>query len=333
MTILFASNSAVDFLATDAPDTTAGRFRATHVGHGFTCSGDEVDKFATVTVEHAAVSGTSTWIHCKIWHNNGLGGNNATGDFWFRCIDAQGRTLFYFTTSGVSGNQLWVTGDTNVLDGIGQGTPWATGTIQDFDVHVDLSGNNIAVNVYLDKSSTATFSATAANTNGKTNPVVQRWRCFDWLNITHVARQTISEYIIADVDTRGMGYTDLLTLGVGNYAEWTGDVADISDGSVESGLTADVVNKKVTLNVSAYGGPAGVVLGIFLSAHGGVSGAVGDLRGIARKGTTDFFSAGVNANAGRPKPNLMKFLTNPDTTNAWATTEFVDFEFGVESVA
>ena len=180
-----------------------------------------------------------------------------------------------------------------MLDGIGQGTPWATGTIQDFDVHVDLSGNNIAVNVYLDKSSTATFSATAANTNGKTNPVVQRWRCFDWLHITHVARQTISDYIIADVDTRGMGYTDLLTLGVGNYAEWTGDVADNSDGSVESGLTADVVNKKVTLNVSAYGGPAGVVRGLFLSAPVGVCAGVGDPRGTARECPMDFVLAGV----------------------------------------
>lgn len=333
MTILFASNSAADFGATNAPDTTSGRFRSTHVAHGFECVGDSGSKFATVTVDHVAAAGDSTWIHCKIWHSGSCGGNNATGDFWFSCRDAAGDTLFYFSTDGVSGNRLLVIGDTTVTHSIGQSTPWTNTTIQDFDVHVDLSGGNITVSMYFDKSVSTTFTASAANTGGKTNPVTQIWRCFDWQNTNVTARHVTSEYIVADVDTRGMALTDLLTLGAGNYAEWTGAVADISDGSIESGLTADAISKKITRNVSAYGGPAGTVLGVFLGAHGAVSGAVGDLRGVARKATTDFFSAGAGVNSVRPTPNLIPFLLNPDTASAWATTEFVDYEFGVESIA
>ncbi len=334
MTILFASNDPADFSGGYIKNTTAGRFRATHVAHAFESGGDAAPTEA-FTQNNPAAAGDITWYHVQMWHNDSCGGNNATGKFWCTGYDAAGKRIFTFDCGGTGGVAMRVYGSSTVSHiPNGQNTPWpSVSTLMDWDLKVDLSGSDIVVSLYRDQSSTPYFTATATN-NGKTNPVALVWQAYDWENSGSNWHQVGSEFIVADEDTRGMGLSNLFTYAAGAHSDWVGDAADLSDEDAETGMTVDTTGQKVSRAIATYGGPAStLVRGVFLQLRAGVSGAVGDLRGLARESAVDYVTADAGVPAARTTGVLVGFDDDPDTETGWDTADLTNFEFGVESVA
>ncbi len=333
MSIILATNNIADVGGNPIKDTTAGRFRSTHVGYGIATEGTSSHTpVATAEFKHAPVGGDVTWIHCKIWHSHNVGANNGTGAFWCAIRDASNALICDFDLDFSPDVHVTLFGASTVnYTPAGNRNPYnSVATIGDVDIKLTVSVATLTVEVYIDGGEYPYFNLTVAN-NGKTAPVFEEWRCFDWLDTNVTVRQVISEYIVADEDTRGLGLTDKFTLADG-VNTWTGDVADLFDENVSTGMTADALGKRVTQAVTAYGGPgASVTRAVVITAYGDVDGADGDVRGAARANDQDFFTGNAGLKNGIPESRSVAFDTNPIDSSAWLEADFTDFEFGIEA--
>ena len=324
MAILFASNDITDFIGATS-DTTAANRRTSFVSEAFHISGaDNVDKKAYVS--HPKAGGNVQWIHFVWKQSNTVGaGGFASSQTLCNMYDDAGDRLFFVDMTGASGAraQLNILGDTTVTDDI---TDFGT-TLVIIDIKVDIT-TNLDVEIYVDEVLAA--NGAPANTGGKTLPVATVFTVTDDGGLNAY----ISEFIVADEDTRGMGLSKVSPNAAGNYAAWQGDHVETGDSDLGTGASSDATAQKLSSDLTTFGGPASSALRALLinnkcSVRGGT---VGDLRNFLRISSTDYNGASMGPGA-TVANHITVYDTNPDTAADWDTTDIAGVEVGIESQA
>ncbi len=339
----FVSNNPADFGGGAYKTTRAGSFRSSRVSHAIEMHGTASTMQSKAILGFQAVAGSVTWVHAQVGFFGSTNSapqdhSNADGNMFFAARDASGAIVAEFTV--VDGKlKIRAYGSSTADSGTYSLSNLSSSTLHALDVKIDLSGGNIAVEAYLnavDASAAPFLSVSVANSaTPRTNPMQLEWRAYDLADHSaHTAYQQISEVMVGDEDTRGLGLTDLMTFGAGTHADWVGDPAGLTDGDDATGVSTATLGARVSRAVATYGGPASAaVRGLFIPARG--SAEAGDVRAFLRDiaGATDHAAAaGYGLPAGAIGYGLAEFALNPATGLPWDTGDLTGFEYGLEAV-
>ena len=339
----FVSNNIADFTGGAVKTTRTGSYRADRVSGAIETSGTASTPNNLATHSFAPVPGAVTWCHARVGffgssHSAPQAASTADGALFFEARDAGGAIVCDFTI--VDGALRLRAHGTSTASSAGYSlTNLSAVTLYALDVRCDLTGGNITVDAWLgaaDSNAPPFLSVTVANSAApKTNPVQLTWRSHDAGDHgSHTVYQQISEVMVGDEDTRGLGLTDLMSFGAGTHADWEGDPAGLEDASDASGVSTATLGAKVSRVVATYDGPASVaVRGLFIPARG--SAEAGDVRAFLRDiaGATDHAAAvGYGLPAGAIGYGLAEFALNPATGLPWDTGDLTGFEYGLEAV-
>lgn len=323
MTIVFASNDQADFPGSQVV-TTAGRFRAAYVSEAFRVSdGDSGGLDYSSWSNFPEVAGTVTWIHFQYWKNTNIEGTNGDGETLFSAYASDGTRIFRWNINNGNINLLinGVTGP-NFGDKIGTG-------IKAIDIMVDTTGSTMVVQLYVE----GVLVMNRSETSSEGNPIALNWRAYDHSNSNIFVQETVSEFIVADEDTRGLGLAIMTPTGAGNHSAWIGDHVETGDGDLGTGAVAKSVGLKLSSTMDAYAGPAtSAMRALVVKNVASTRGSVGDLRNFVRISSTDYDGSAMGVGE-TIKSYLSVFDTNPDTTDPWASADFASTEIGTESLA
>lgn len=191
----------------------------------------------SATVQHDQVAGDTTWYHFRYAQSNvstSYDGNvlyirTPTNDNIARMVIDNGQP--FFSADG----DTTVSTSTFLISGA---------TVYSVDVSVQVTPTQIVVSGYFNNVLVGT--ATAANTTGlKPNP--------DRVTISNsdsAASVYYSECIVADEDTRGFRLRELRPQSFGVDQAWSGDVNDIVDDDLATGVSTETTGARVNFGVS-----------------------------------------------------------------------------------
>ena len=329
MTIVFASND-INAFPSALINTVASKRRTAYVSEAFeVANGSEQGDFwppNSVRTNFPEVSGNVTWIHFQgtkvtAESTSSAADGRAIGEFF----DSLGARICFIDVN----NGLWILNvDGNASAGFTG--PMGANTLRAIDIKIDTTGSNTVFELYSDQ--VLIKSHTAASSLG--NPVSIFWVMRDLVGFAQETHFVISEFIVADEDTRDFGLSDMTPDATGNHTAWSGD--HVETGAVDLGRLAHVTTtgQKLSSGLSSFAGPASsalkaLVVTNYASVRGGT---VGDIRNFLRINSTDY--DGVAFGVGEAvQPFINVFLTNPDTASDWDTTDFSGVEIGIESLA
>lgn len=342
MTFRFVSNNAADFNGGAYQTARANSYRTSRVSGAIEMTGDNDDPITYAEHSFAAVAGDVTWIHAQVAlqaSNIFPGHGDSDGDLYCEAYDANADKLFQLDVVNGS-TRLLVFGDTTGSQTFTNDIHAGDLTRKAIDIKVDLSGGNLHVQVFrnaTDGTAVPVWDVSVANTGAKGNPTRVRWRSSGTHFNSNSIFQQISEVMVGDEDTRGLGLTDLFSYGAGTHTAWGGDPAGLSDNDQETGVSTGSAGAKVSRTVSGYTGPTGVtVRGVFLPAHGKLVSILGDVRAFLRNttsGTQYDAAAAYGFDETLKAGDLVEFANNPETAAQWNDSEFTDFEIGLEALA
>ncbi len=324
MTIVFATNDLADFPGA-IEVTTAGKFRADYVSEAFiVCNGDDFTVITSSWSNFPEVSGDITWIHFQYSKFRVIVDSvSVDGETLFAAYDSSGNKMFHFDLSNGKVQMF--------LDGVLKSsfTDPIKLDLVSIDMKFDTTGANTVVDYYVNSALIARI--TAASTSG--NPIALHWRSFDHVDFSSVTNEHVSEFIVADEDTRNMGLSLLTPTSAGNHTGWNGDYVELGDNDLGTGAVAGSTGLKLSSVMSAYAGPATSGLrALVVNNKGSTRGSVGDIRNFLRMSATDYNGAAMGVTE-TIKTYVTVFDTNPDTSDVWASSDFSGVEVGVESLA
>jgi hypothetical protein len=325
MTILMATNDIIDFPGATI-NADAGKFQAGNVPHALMVANGNAGVGTTSWTVIPQASGDIVWIHFIAYFDaaNQLG----DGTLLFELYDTAGAKIMDFDLL-VGVPDLLVYGSTT--ETVSALSHFTQDKLIPIDVRVDITAPNIVVDLYRDN--VLWISNTVTN-NGKLKPEALLWKTFDLTagNITDWLY--VSEFIVADEDTRGMRLAEMTPSGAGNYSQWVGNHVETGDDDLSTGASSDTTGQKLSSTQTAYGGPAtsamrAVVVKNTVSTRGGV---VNDIRNFVRISATDYNGAGLGVGEGITLLSTV-WDQNPNTSADWGSADLAAIEIGVESLA
>lgn len=321
MTIVFASNDLADFPGAIAV-ATAGDFRSDYVSEAFEVSNGGGSAIFGSWTMFPEVSGNITWIHFQFKKDTNSGGSNADGYGLFLAYDSTGTIVFYF-------NILDGAWQTIINGGIGSfGDRWGK-SLTAVDIMIDTTGANCTVKLYLNGA----LIHQNTQTSSAGNPVALNWRSADQDNAGTQTHETVSEFIVADADTRNLGLAILTPNAAGNHTAWEGDHVETGDSDLGTGAVADATGLKLSSDLTAYAGPAtSGFFALVVVNKASTRGSVGDLRNFLRISAADYNGAAMGVSE-TIKSYVTVWNTNPNTTDTWGSADIAGVEIGVESLA
>jgi len=321
MTIVFASNDASDFPGATVV-TTAGDFRSDYVSEAFEVSNGNTGLLTSSWTLFPEVSGNVTWIHFQFKKDANTGGVNGDGSTMFQAFDDAGNVVFAIDIDN-GGTRIFIAGiaGTNMGDRIGK-------SLKAIDFMCDTTGANCTVEMYV----AGALVRTETQTSSDGNPIALYWRSFDHDNSGTEAHETVSEFIVADEDTRNLGLTIMTPNAVGNHTAWNGNHVETGDSDLGTGAIADSTGLKLSSDMTAYAGPATAGLfALVVNNNASTRGVVGDLRNFLRISSTDYNGAAMGVGE-TIKNHITVFNTNPATTDTWDSADIDGVEVGIESL-
>lgn len=321
MSIVFASNDAADFPGATVV-TTAGDFRSAYVSEAFEVSNGTTGLLASSWTLFPEVSGDVTWIHYQFKKDVNTDGVNADGNTMFAAYDSSGNVIFEVdVTDGAHRINIAGIGGGTFGDRISQ-------NLKAIDFKVDTAGSTCVVEMYVNGA----LIKSQSQTSSAGNPIALYWRSFDQNNSGNNTRETVSEFIVADEDTRNMGLAIMTPNAVGNYTAWTGNHVETGDSDLGTGAVADSTGLKLSSDLTAYAGPATAGFrALVVNNKASTRGNVGDLRNFLRISSTDYNGAAMSVGE-TIKDYITVFNTNPNTTDTWASADIAGVEVGTESL-
>jgi hypothetical protein len=323
--ILYATNDLVDFAMDAAVDTTAARRRTTFVDSAIIVGSGKGSSTRGAFNYIPQAAGDVVWVHFQGYFqaNNDAG---TTGKVFFNLYDtANAKILDFSQNIGVP--TLNVYGTSTVTDATSSGI--VRNALAEYDVKIDITAPNIVVEIYQD---TVLWATATATNNGKLKPALIVWETWGISSVS-VVDLVVSEVILADEDTRGMGLSALAPNGAGNYSQWIGDHTETSSDDMATVVSSGATAEKLSSTLSTFGGPASTALRALVvvtnsSARGGV---VGDIRNFVRIASTDYNGSALGVTPGLERYTAV-WDTNPNTAVLWDTTDFSSTEIGIESL-
>jgi len=218
----------------------------------------------------------------------------------------------------------------------GNGSTYTTGTysgrltvaVVDFDFEVDVTGSDVTVKFY--HNQILHTSATISNTGSLGIARSLTFAPVDALLINQ--KLFMSEFLVADVDTRGARVSLLQPTTTGGYTDWDGVFAELSDDDASTGMTSDTATDRVSANLDTYAGGASIaaVLGVSRVARG-ASGPTRS-RHFLRKSATNYNGIGKDLDLA-PKFIVETWDLDPVDSAAWTSTKLSGYELGLQTLA
>ena len=335
MTILFCGNNTLDFAGGGTDVTDAG-------------GRDSADSATSILLALPL----SSLAGLPIFRNIG----SFTGDFWahFRMhtlkdTSATGTTHRFTSITdeagallvaidGVASASTWrvnAYGDTTVA---GAAFPLAADTTLLVDVKVTVNSTNIIAEAYIGGvlASTATAS-NAVRLKGQPYRFTLDCKGLSTSGLTASRNLYLSEFMFAsDESTVGLRLATLIPAAIGTYFDWTGGVAEISDGNLATAAVAAVSALKLSWLPSVYGGPASpTAIRAVVSRARASKGAGGPrrLKHFLRNSTVNYSGTTALVGALGRDGTMQVWDGCPWDGLAWVTGDLTSMEAGIETAA
>ena len=323
MTILWCSNDMADWSGVVKYTSSAYR-DTTRVPYAM--SMNDTNMYRALQ-DHAVPSGTTVWYHA---HVRGVGAATAAGEDGYVATvydDSDNALARWALVDGKLAVE--VSGDGSTFETkVAHVTQTLSGTLLQFiDLKVDVTGSDVTATLYHDGVEMATDTVTNSASLG----VPSRW---DWtLNDAHPGNGiTFSEFIVADVDTRGMRLSMLQPTTAGDNTDWSGAVADLADDDASTGMTSDTATDRQSMNFDTYNGGDSIVAvipvaQIALGANAPTKAQVG-----VRISSTDYDGTDTTLAGYRTRVEEV-FLLDPSDSGAWTAVKVNACQLQIEAVA
>lgn len=141
----------------------------------------------------------------------------------------------------------------------------------------------------------------------------------------------LSEFIVADGDTRNARLDLLRPVASGGETDWVGDVTDLGDDDPTTGMTSIAANQRQTMSLSAYTGAANISAVVIITQS--VAGANGpqNLRHTVRMSTVNYDGPADFPIGDTLQFNVTDFQINPATSLPWTSGDLAALEMGFVS--
>lgn len=268
---------------------------------------------------------TDCWIHFKMYATGFAVGD--TGFLW-NVIDSRGEVIAQLDLVSQSNvaNRVRV-GDNGTFTDGGDFGPMPLSTLTDVDIHIQInSGGNNVLTYYHGGALVSTVSRAWGSATGIVG--------FILANSDTGGRTNLSEFMVADEDTRGLRLATLEPDGAGGETDWTGtfnEVLERADGRAIHDITN---GNRSSFTLSAYGGPASptAVRGVFTQLYAGGGGTGPNNVDPFLRISAVNYDSGDNHSVTANQPLISEWANDPATAAAWLTTAFALLEAGVETV-
>jgi len=321
--IVFASNNLVHWPLSES-STTAGTYDSTRVPYSFFLNYNQ----GMSSVEFAPVSGNVTWVHFRLYFADAQDGNfndyeyplirvfDTSDNELFKTIkknlfDPDWRTKMYIFHDGGS-----ITGD--------QAIPFNKAKMNTVDLRYENTGSLVNLKLYVNGALAKDLEYTGAATFGKP----AKMTIGAAFSTDGAATQHVSEFLVADGDTRNARLEMLRPTAVGGESDWPGEATDLADNDPATGMQTTLTEQRETVLVSAYAGAANVSAVVVASlAYAGVGGPQ-NMRHTVRMSTVNYDDAADTLLSETLKYVISDIAINPGTSLPWTSADLSAIEMG-----
>lgn len=317
--ILFVSNNKSHFPLSNSV-TTAGRFDANRVPYGISLAHGETIS----SPEFAPAAGNVTWLHHRLYFDTF---ETADTLHLIRGFDTNGNLLFsidhkFNTSDLVCLLTLYRSGGTVVQE---QTFPFNRYLVNSVDVRYENNQTNfVSCKLYLNGGLAANVEHTSVPSFG--NPA--HFSCSTAFRSVSAGSNILSEFIVADGDTRNARLDLIRPTAVGGETDWVGLSTALADDDPSSGMTSIAAEERQTLLMSAYGGALNI--SAIVVATQSVAGANGpqNMKHTVRMSTVNYDGTPTFAMGDTLQYNITDFKINPATSLPWVGGDLTGLEMG-----
>ena len=327
--VVFASNSISHF-PTAISGINTERYDSTRVRYSI----DVEKKEILNSPEFNPVSGEDTWFHFNLYF----------GEFQsfetqplLQSFDENNNLLFAIRKQ--RSNDLNLEGffynDSSVINGVTTTSPTRQ-KINTIDVHLKQNVIKHELKLYINRFLALTLTINDPDSN-RGKPIkfelgqAYGETRFDDETTSTDFKQSISEIIIADEDTRNARLNVLLPSSTGSNTSWSGNLTELSDDDTTSGMTALEGGLRHSYNLSDYTGASNISNVVVVSTTTRGPNSPTKLKHTLRVSGIDYDSDEIEL--GFPlQYNITDWKINPATSQAWVDTDLDNLEAGILSV-
>lgn len=317
--ILFASNNKAHW-PLSASSTTNGEADYTRVPYALQLAHGET----IVSPQWIPTSGDVTWLHHRMYMNS-----YTTTDtpILIRIFDTNGNVLAsvdkkYNIASFITILTLYRDGGTVTIE---QTFPFNRYQVNSVDLRYENNGTNlVSCGLYVNGGLAAL--ATHASPPSFGQPAYMSvGACF---RDSGSGSNALSEFIVADGDTRNARLDLIRPVASGGETDWVGLAAELADDDPTSGMTSITAEERQTLTLETYNG-ANNISAIVIATQS-VAGANGpqNLRHTVRMSAVNYDSPSDLPMGAVLEYQLTDFLINPATSLPWVGSDLASMEMG-----
>ena len=329
MTIYLATNNVNDFGGiTDGVTVDTSFFDSTYVDSAVIMKSRNGGGFPVIMGHpFSTASDSQAWVHFDL-HMPITNSSVVDGSF-MTWLDTDGNRLL--ASSFINGNLILTVYNgaiASTSNGTGFFLPQGLAT---YDILYEDDGVDVNLSVYIDGVLFIGVTRAAAVT--KKIPSV-----FIWDNIDSGSGSSdfayVSQVIMANESTIGMKLQSISPNAIGNYADLSATVTEVTDGIQTTGWIGDTAAQKQSFTTTGYSLPATRIVHSVLPEFELRFGATGpqNIRPFVRIGGVDYTAPADLQPDNRTKRGLVGYAwtTNPATALPWTGTEIAALEAGYE---
>lgn len=319
--ILFASNNTSHWPSSTA-STTGGTFDSARVPYSFALQYKE----AMISPRFTPPEGDVTWFHFRLYVDSSEFSDSTQAEL-IRVFDANGDTLFVIfkkiaTSSHLTSMYLY---DGTTFDLAHQNAQFTGSFLNAVDIRHEASGSVTNLKLYMNGGLVAEANIDAQSSRGKPAYFTMAGALVDADNNEI---QRMSEFIVADGDTRNAHLNFLRPLVSGAETAWVGEAAHLADDDPTTGMTTIFPEQRQTLQLSEYTGAPNISsMVIITQTYVGVNGPQ-NLEHTVRMGGVNYEHPDNIPVADTLQFNLTDFQINPGTSQSWIEADLAMLEIG-----
>jgi hypothetical protein len=320
--ILFASNNLAHW-----PGSTSGSTPGHYDSDRIPYSINFINGQALSSPQWLDHAGDETWIHFNYY----CGDTQLTSEVtFFQAYDDQGN-LLYALIQRFNINAIAL--ELRLYDGATSKAIDLSGYMND-DVlsFMDFKHTSTAFGLGIDIYHAGALLGSntfPANANNYGKPV----RCIITAAFSTTQPFEISEFIVADGDTRNARLDLLRPAATGAYSQWQGLISSLADDDSTTGVLTTVAAQRHSMTLTAYGGAQNVSNLVAVSQTTRGQNSPTKLKHSVRLSLVDYDNA-LTHDVGFPlELKVTDFLLNPGTSLPWTAADLAAVEMGFISVA
>lgn len=322
--IVFASNNKSHW-PFSVSSVVAGRFDSDRVPY---CIELRYKEYIT-SPTWVPVAGNITWVHFRIWTNS-VEYSDGSPPIMIAVYDINGNKLFHAvkkagTFDHITIVTLW---DGTTSNTATQSAQFTNNAVSGVDFKYEADGVNTNLKMYANGGLVATINISGATSFGQPAYMVMGGAMVE---DDPADEQAMSEFIVADSDTRN-GRLDLLRpVAIGGETDWVGLATALADDDPTTGMTTLLANQRETLSLTAYTGATNIsALVVTTQSFAGANGPQ-NMRHTVRMATVNYDGPDDLPLSDVLHYSLTDFSINPATSLPWVAADLTDLEIGFVS--